>query len=92
MGLVKIIEQITNPETSGVPQLIEVDQLSVASGVVTLSSGVTLTYTSTASTIPSDTSLFESFEGVVNASIGVGSSVVGPTIYDALGGIIYPAI
>jgi len=91
MGLIKVIEQVTNPETAGVPMLIVAGKLKVASGVVTIGSD-TLTYTSTASTIPSDKSLFDSWAPVVDAIYGAsGPSITGPVILDAAGGKIYPS-
>ena len=92
MGLIKVIEQGSTSETAGVPQLIVSGALSVVSGVVTVGS-VTLTYTSTASSIPSDKSLFDSWAPVVEAMYGAsGPSINAPTILDAAKGRIYPAI
>ena len=92
MGLIKVIEQGANPETAGVPMLIVAGKLKVASGVVTIGSE-TLTYTSTASTKPSDESLFDSWAPVVDAIYGAsGPSIPGPVILDAAGGEIYPAV
>ena len=92
MGLIKVIEQGANPETAGVPMLIVAGKLKVASGVVTIGSE-SLTYTSTASTKPSDESLFNSWAPVVDAIYGAsGPSILGPVILDAAGDKIYPAI
>jgi len=92
MGLIKIIAQVTNPETAGVPELITSGALKVSSGVVTIGSK-SLTYTSTAHSIPSDSSLFESFEPAVSAMYGAsGPAINGPIILDSEGARIYPVI
>jgi len=92
MGLIKVIEQGANSETAGLPKLIVSEKLSVLNGVVYVGSTM-ITYTSTASSIPSDKSLFDSWLPVVGAMYGAsGPSINAPTILDGAKGIIYPSV
>ena len=95
MGLVKIIPQDTLPENPGTPELIsggDTSVLSVTSGAVTFGDN-TITYTSTAGTVPTDQALFDLWEPVVGGSNGAsGPAIVAPTVVDSAGDILYPAI
>jgi len=94
MGLVKIIPQDTLPENPGVTELIDggTCALSVATGVVTFGSN-TITYTSTAGTLPTDQSIFDLWEPVAGAANGAaGPAIVAPRIVDDNNDVLYPAI
>ena len=94
MGLVKIIPQDTLPENPGTPELIDGGTcvLSVTSGAVTFG-GNTITYTSTAGTIPTDRAIFDLWEPVAGGANGAaGPAIVAPVVVDSAGDILYPAI
>ena len=95
MGLVKIIPQDTLPENPGTPKLIsggDTSVLSVASAVVTFGDN-TITYTSTAGTLPTDREIFDLWEPVAGGSNGAsGPAIVAPTVVASNSDILYPAI
>ncbi len=94
MGLVKIIPQLTLPENPGVTKLIDGGTciLSVASGAVTFGSN-TITYTSSAGTLPSDQAIFDLWEPVAGGANGAaGPAIVAPIVVDSNKDILYPAI
>ena len=94
MSLVIIIPQDSLPENPGVSQLIDGGTciLSVSTGAVTFGTN-TITYTSTAGTIPSPQVLFDLWEPVAGAANGAsGPAIVAPIVVDSAGDTLYPAI
>ena len=94
MSLVKIIPQDSLPENPGSPQLIAGGTciLSVASGIVSFGAN-TITYTSTAGTLPSDRALFDLWEPVAGGANGaVGPAIVAPIVVDSAGDTLYPSL
>jgi hypothetical protein len=99
MGLINIIPQDSLPENPGVNQLIDAGTgaLSVASGVVSLGdtngTPVTITYTATTGTLPTDQEIFDLWAPVVGAANGaVGPAIVAPRIVASNDDVLYPSI
>lgn len=95
MGLVKITPQDTLPENPGIPELIDGGTCTLkidGTGVVKFG-GSTITYTSTAGTVPTDRALFDLWEPVAGSANGAaGPAIVAPVVVDSAGDILYPAI
>ena len=94
MSLVKIIPQDSLPENPGVTKLIDggTCALSVASAVVSFGAN-TITYTSTAGTVPSDQAIFDLWEPVAGGANGaVGPAIVAPIVVDSAGDTLYPSL
>ncbi len=94
MSLVKIIPQDSLPENPGVTKLINggTCALSVAMAVVTLGDN-TITYTSTAGTVPIDQVIFDLWEPVAGAANGAaGPAIIAPKVVDSAGDTLYPAV
>ncbi len=104
MGLISIVPQTGGvPEDAGLRELIggNAVQMSVASGVVTITTDIAdtakdtyaITYTSTAGNPPTDQELFDLWAPVVGSANGAaGPAIQGPITYDDTDVQIYPAI
>ena len=82
MSLVKIIPQDTLPENPGVTELIDGGTciLKVASNVVTFGAN-TITYSSTAGTVPSDQVIFDLWEPVAGGANGAAGPAIVCLLY-----------
>ena len=95
MGLVKITPQVQVPENPGTPELIDGGTCTLeitGTGVVKFGEN-TITYTSTAGTVPTDQALFDLWEPVAGGANGAaGPAIVAPVVVDSAGDILYPTI
>ncbi len=104
MGMIRFNKQDTLPENKGDAQLINgtyVTRAEVSSSALVLTveaidankDTITLTYTSTAGSVPSDQDIFDAWEPMLVAAQGsVVTLIQGPTIIDDNDDILYPAV